>query len=86
MVQLHFGEKLTRLAVSDDGVGFVPGSAGKHGGIGLAGMRERADRIGGQLHIESAPGAGTTVCVEVPVATRDGGAMQAGRGHDHMEA
>jgi len=85
-VRLHFGEKLTRLAVCDDGTGFVPGSAGEHGGIGLAGMKERADRIGGHLRIESAPGAGTIVRVEVPLATRDGHAAETSPAHNRLEA
>jgi signal transduction histidine kinase len=84
-VQLQFGETITRLAVCDDGVGFVPGSAGEHGGIGLAGMKERADRISGQLHIDSAPGTGTRVSIEVPVTTRDGQGMPNNRGHNHLE-
>jgi signal transduction histidine kinase len=51
--------------VVDDGVGFEPDLRGG-GGYGLPGMRERAERLGGVLTIESAPGAGTRVRVEVP--------------------
>ena len=48
-----------RLVVSviDDGPGFEPGRPG--GGLGLAGLRERAESIGGEFRIDSAPGAGT---------------------------
>jgi signal transduction histidine kinase len=53
------------LEVTDDGVGFEP-KHGAHGGFGLSTMRERVERLRGSLHIESAPGAGTCIRVEVP--------------------
>jgi len=53
------------LQVADDGVGFDPSLQGTDG-FGLRGMRERAERLGGTLHIESSPGAGTRLQVEVP--------------------
>jgi len=53
------------LEISDDGVGFEP-SFLSTGGFGLRGMRERVERLGGELRIESAPGAGACVHVEVP--------------------
>jgi signal transduction histidine kinase len=53
------------LDVADDGVGFDPTLHGA-GGLGVPGMRERAERLGGTLRIESAPGNGTRVHVEVP--------------------
>jgi signal transduction histidine kinase len=55
------------LTVRDDGVGFdrdAPGTDADH--WGLKTMRERASAIGGMLHVESAPGAGTRVTAEVP--------------------
>jgi signal transduction histidine kinase len=52
--------------IEDDGVGFDPATAGENGRLGLFGMRERAEMLGGSLTIESAPGQGTTVFVEVP--------------------
>jgi signal transduction histidine kinase len=45
--------------ISDDGVGFSVEQL--HGSLGLVGMRERAELVGGHLEIESAPGAGTTL-------------------------
>jgi signal transduction histidine kinase len=53
------------LEVTDDGVGFEPARSGR-GGFGLAGMRERAERLRGTVRVESAPGAGTRVRAEVP--------------------
>ncbi len=63
-VRLEFEGVGAQLTVRDDGVGFDPQAAGK-GGFGLAGMRERASKIGGSLCIESAAGKGTTVRARV---------------------
>ncbi len=54
------------LIVEDDGVGFDPMEAAKSDRLGLFGMRERAEMLGGKLVIESAVGHGTTIQVEVP--------------------
>lgn len=55
------------LEVRDNGRGFVPGEReGKVGGRGLVGMRERVELLGGALRIDTAPGAGTAVRVELP--------------------
>jgi signal transduction histidine kinase len=52
--------------IEDDGVGFEPETALRSGRLGLFGMRERAEMLGGTLTIESAAETGTTVYVEVP--------------------
>lgn len=55
------------LRVTDDGSGFDPHrtrSAGRH--LGLVSMRDRASGVGGTLTVESAPGKGTTIEMEVP--------------------
>jgi len=52
------------LTVADDGRGFAFDES--EGGLGIAGMRERALLIGGELTIESRPGHGTTVRLTVP--------------------
>ncbi|MDG9715026.1 GAF domain-containing sensor histidine kinase [Streptomyces sp. DH24] len=55
------------LRVSDDGSGFDPRSvrrAGRH--LGLVSMRDRASGVGGSLTVESMPGKGTTIEMEVP--------------------
>jgi len=55
------------LTVQDDGSGFDPGSAAvRSRRLGLTSMEERARALGGELAIESRPGAGTTVRLEVP--------------------
>lgn len=57
-----------QVMVEDDGVGFdsLLVRPGEH--LGLLGMRERAEALGGTLTIESRPGGGTTVVAEVPSA------------------
>ncbi|MGW9024774.1 GAF domain-containing sensor histidine kinase [Streptomyces sp. NPDC055722] len=55
------------LRVTDDGSGFDPTAirrAGRH--LGLVSMRDRAGGVGGTLTVESAPGKGTTIEMEVP--------------------
>ncbi|GGQ80574.1 hypothetical protein GCM10010145_57930 [Streptomyces ruber] len=55
------------LRVTDDGDGFDPQTvrrAGRH--LGLVSMRDRASGVGGRLTVESAPGKGTTIEMEVP--------------------
>lgn len=54
----------------DDGHGFAPGPAGGQGpesGHGLRNMRRRAGELGGSLHVDSRPGAGTRVVLVVPL-------------------
>jgi signal transduction histidine kinase len=64
------------LDARDDGEGFDPDrEAGKvrdqnSGGFGLRGMRERVERVGGTLSVESAPGEGTTLAVELEKSLR----------------
>lgn len=56
------------LEVRDNGRGFVPGErAERSGGRGLVGMRERVELLGGTLRIDTAPAAGTTIQVELPL-------------------
>lgn len=52
------------LEVHDDGDGFEP-AARPNGGLGLDGIAERVTQLGGTLTVESAPGAGTLVHVEI---------------------
>lgn len=54
------------LIVEDDGIGFDAEHAAEQGRLGLVGMRERAQMLGGTWTIESRAGAGTTIVVEVP--------------------
>jgi signal transduction histidine kinase len=56
------------LIVEDDGVGFEPDSAElRSQRLGLTSMEERAGALGGSLSVESRPGAGATIGLEVPL-------------------
>jgi two-component system, NarL family, sensor histidine kinase UhpB len=63
-VNLEPRDSRVRLEVSDNGSGFAFAEEGK--GLGLSGMRERALLVGGTLDIDSRPGKGTSVVLEVP--------------------
>jgi len=68
-VSLKFTNNSVRLSISDNGKGFdtrkIQDYSTKNG-LGLIGMMERAQLIGGSLQIKSLPGIGTTISVEVP--------------------
>ncbi len=65
------GEGRVDVLVYDDGRGFDP--AERHAGFGVAGMRERVELVGGELHIESGPGSGTRVTASIPLAGHGSG-------------
>ena len=62
----HSGADLV-LEVQDDGVGITPAESASTPSIGLTGMRERAQLVGGRVFITGAPGVGTTVLAQVPL-------------------
>jgi len=70
-ISLEFKEKSVSIQVEDDGIGFDFSqgfsSASVGHGAGLLGMRERAELLGGTLTINTEPGGGTRVSVEIPV-------------------
>ena len=55
-----------RLLVTDDGAGFDPEGVPRGSHLGLIGMRQRIELVGGELHVESRPGHGTTIAAAVP--------------------
>jgi two-component system, NarL family, sensor histidine kinase UhpB len=59
-------EDRMRLTVTDDGDGFDPADVPR-GHLGLIGMRQRVDLVGGELRVESTPGSGTTIDAVVPL-------------------
>lgn len=65
-VTLESDETFLRLRVRDDGRGMPVGRAAAES-TGISGMRERALLVGGTLTVDSAPGAGTTVTLEIPL-------------------
>jgi signal transduction histidine kinase/ligand-binding sensor domain-containing protein len=67
VLSLSAVENNLRLEVEDNGEGFDEEIARAKGGMGLASMGERVEKIGGKLTIQSTPGAGTTVRVVAPI-------------------
>jgi PAS domain S-box-containing protein len=86
------------LTIADNGAGFdgaALGRGGFGGGLGLITMRERTEFVGGRFTIESSPGAGVTISIDIPVepatpddaqaaqsaaSAADGAACAAGKG------
>jgi signal transduction histidine kinase len=68
-IGLAFAPDAVRLTVRDAGCGFDPkAAASEHDGhFGLMGIRERVKKLGGRLRLDSEPGRGTEVLVEIPV-------------------
>ena len=70
-IELRSLANVVQVLVVDDGVGFVPEAVTvQPGGMryGVTGMRARADLVGAELRIDSAPGKGARVSITVPVA------------------
>ena len=66
-IELRYAAASVCLTVSDDGEGFVAAHASPTGHFGLLDMRERAQSMGSHLRVESEPGRGACIAVEVPV-------------------
>jgi signal transduction histidine kinase len=64
-IELQYAADKVILKVSDDGQGFSPEQSNSAGHFGMLDMRERAEAIGSHLQIDSAPGSGTHIQVEV---------------------
>ncbi len=76
LVQCALEPDAVTIEIEDDGQGFDPtsfsGIRSDARGLGLAGMRERVELLGGDARIESAPGQGTRVVLTVPLASQRG--------------
>ncbi|HWQ83003.1 MAG TPA: GAF domain-containing protein, partial [Anaerolineales bacterium] len=76
-IQLNYNHQCLTVTVEDDGIGFEPSSVqispsghpgkGNQRGLGLMGMRERLELLGGTLEITSLPGQGTELVITVPL-------------------
>lgn len=66
---LDFTEGILTVTVSDNGVGFDPSQV--YEGIGLTNMRTRAESVGGDFTIKSAPGEGSTLIIRIPLERED---------------
>jgi len=68
LITLHYDGESVGLSVADDGQGFESSdNPARPGHFGLLGMRERAEKIGGSLAVNSSAGAGTRIVVTVPL-------------------
>jgi two-component system nitrate/nitrite sensor histidine kinase NarX len=68
-----------RVELEDNGRGLelnTKGMPGRNAGLGILGMRERAARVGGDLMLESSPGRGTKVCLQIPLAGLTGSSVR----------
>jgi signal transduction histidine kinase len=70
-VTLTSARNILRLTIADDGIGFVPKPSKGKAGMGLASMRERVRLLRGKHSVESVPGEGTLITVEVPLKRRN---------------
>ena len=70
-IAVKFEKGKTKITVSDNGKGFsLPDTIGdlaRDGKLGLAGMQERARLLGGSLKVQSKPGKGSSITVEIPL-------------------
>jgi signal transduction histidine kinase len=62
-VEVDAEDGLVRLAIRDDGIG----GADPTGGSGLVGLKDRVEATGGTLRVQSHPGQGTSLVVELPI-------------------
>ena len=82
-IDLRQEEHSVRLAIADNGIGFdvnTPPKYERGSGLGLVGLRERVALVGGTCTIESTPGRGTRIGIELPVKTVERGAESVERG------
>jgi signal transduction histidine kinase len=76
LVQCAVAQERVRLEIEDDGEGFEPSAlrtpdrSGR--GLGLMGMRERVELLGGRLQLVAAPGQGTHLTLELPLPDEEG--------------
>lgn len=75
-VVLKQTETEIRGSLIDDGVGFDPSVATNEQGVGLPSMKERINRLGGELEIQSSPGKGSMISFVLPFANKVGTAKQ----------
>jgi len=74
VVTLQYSTYEVTLRVADDGVGFdsSTGSDGPDHGFGLPMMRQRAGGLGGTVTVDTTPGSGTAIIVNIPLPTGEG--------------
>lgn len=75
-VQISYEPDQIQFVIKDDGQGITQSQNenenGRSLGLGLLSMKERTEQIGGQFHLQSQPGEGTTIAIHVPLAAVQG--------------
>ncbi|MFM8319601.1 MAG: sensor histidine kinase [Chloroflexota bacterium] len=66
-VLLQYAPEQVQMTISDQGIGFNPAAERSLKGLGLVGMRERVQSVGGELRLQSIPSHGTRVEVVIPL-------------------
>ncbi len=66
IVQLTYDESMLSITVEDNGIGFNPAAVHQRQGIGLKNIESRIKMLHGKMDIQSQPGKGTSVFIEVP--------------------
>jgi PAS domain S-box-containing protein len=75
-VELRVSADSIRLQIQDDGIGFDDSSAIRHGGLGLASMRERVHLVNGQITFNRGSAGGTRIEVRAPLSTDGAAALE----------
>jgi PAS domain S-box-containing protein len=83
-VRIRTSAEGAHLEVEDDGIGFDPARLEQHAGLGFVSMRERLRGFHGRVRIDSAPGRGTRIVVDVPLP--DGGVPDASNAPANLRA
>ncbi|MBI2165190.1 MAG: HAMP domain-containing protein [Chloroflexi bacterium] len=71
-INLQATDDMILVSVADNGRGFQPSFDFSTEGVGLQGMRERASLAGGRLTLDTGPGRGTAIRLEIPITRRPG--------------
>ncbi|MFN8252344.1 MAG: ATP-binding protein [Ferruginibacter sp.] len=69
-IQLDYYPQRLRMQIADNGKGFNPTL--KNEGTGLGNIKKRTTVLNGTMNIQSAPGRGTTLAIEIPINDKDG--------------
>ncbi|MBN1448153.1 MAG: tetratricopeptide repeat protein [Bacteroidetes bacterium] len=72
-LDVHRADAIIHITLSDNGKGFQPDvkRSNGDGGLGLQSMQQRADLLSAELRIESAPGNGTRITIDIPIPPAD---------------
>jgi signal transduction histidine kinase len=71
-VKLSSNDHAFVLQIRDNGIGLSPDDLRKPTSLGIRGMRERAQQLGGDVSVSAEPGSGTTVIISIPSTNRAG--------------